>query len=443
MLSTLHQFLSSGPDCTVIAYDRHKTKTLADLRSQVAATQKSCQASSAERYVIACRDPWFHLVAMLALQQLGKTVVFPHNQAAETIKSYRQDAALIADDPQLEPDVLLAEPTLIDDRQDSLLRDVNALDCRLELYTSGSTAEPKKIVKSLAVFEREAQVLQQQFTSMKDITRIVGSVTHYHIYGFLFRLVWPLLSGRCFDRRLITNIEQLAASVDDKTALIASPVMLEHLAQDQSCLVVGEVFSSGGPLKYPTAQAVKRQTQRYALEVFGSSETGGIAWRRQSDVDTPWQLFPSLSYRAVADQLVLRSPFIDKPGDYYTDDSIRPIDEQRFQLIGRRDRVVKLAEKRVSLSAIERSVAALDEVDTAVAIVSETETRKVVNLVIVLAESGVKATNSNADWWKRIRQHLAQDTESVALPRKVRVIDNIPRNSQGKTDNQQLQELFH
>ncbi|WP_264874416.1 AMP-binding protein [Vibrio agarivorans] len=444
MLSTLHQLLVSGNDEIVIAYDGQQSKTLADLKREVILTQSACQTQNLSRYVIACRDPWFHLVAMLALQQLGKTVVFPHNQAPTTLDRYRNGAALVADDSQLQPDVFIQEPvSSIEIVSKSAFRAVNALDCTLELYTSGSTAEPKKIVKSLAVFEREAVVLQSQFTAMNNITHIIGSVTHYHIYGFLFRVVWPLLSGRRFDRRLITNIEQLKAAQGEHRALIASPVMLEHLAQDQSELSIGVVFSSGGPLKFSTSQSVKAQTQQYAFEVFGSSETGGIAWRRQTSIDTPWQLFSGLSYRAVADQLVIQSPFVDQAGDYYTDDSIRCIDDRHFQLIGRRDRVVKLAEKRVSLSAIERSVTSLKEVECAVAIVSETGTRKVVNLAIVLTTLGVNNGHSVADWWKFIRRHLAKETESVALPRKIQILGSIPRNSQGKTDNQKLQELFY
>ncbi|PMH44598.1 hypothetical protein BCU68_03615 [Vibrio sp. 10N.286.49.B3] len=443
MFSSLHQLLFSKQENTILAYDANGDKTIADLKKEVATVQYLCSSLEAERYVIACCDPWFHLVALLAVQQMGKTAVFPHNQASSTLKEYQNDAVLLSDQLNFQPDVVLTGEQSYPEIDTYLPLKVCALTCKIELFTSGSTAKPKRIVKSLAVFELEAEVLQKQFLSMSAVTRIVGTVAHFHIYGFLFRIVWPLLSQRCFDRRLASNTELLSAIVSKETALIASPVMLEHLSLEDSTLITGQVFSSGGPLKYETALAVLKRVGHLPIEVFGSSETGGIAWRTQEQVVTPWQLFEGISYTENDGQLVINSPFIDQGADFYTDDAIKSVDERHFQLLGRRDRVIKLAEKRISLSAIERSVMMLDEVSAAIVLVSESDKRKVINLAITLSDTSYQTTSqSGGYWWKKIRQHLVKDTESVALPRKVRIIDAIPRNSQGKIDNHKLQELF-
>ncbi len=39
------------------------------------------------------------------------------------------------------------------------------------------------------------------------------------------------------------------------------------------------IFSSGGPLPFEVAQESKRLLGPVPIEVYGSSETGGIAWR--------------------------------------------------------------------------------------------------------------------------------------------------------------------
>ncbi|WP_413282784.1 AMP-binding protein [Vibrio sp. MA40-2] len=452
VISTLHQLLLSDQDELVIAYDNNGVKTIADLKQEVAFIYHQRALASEPRWVISCSDPWFHLVALLTAQQLGKTVVFPHNQAPATLVHYRDNAALISDDADISPEILIETPLLGDLMVSSELNqlimsfkptEIDALNCKIELFTSGSTAEPKLIVKSLAVFEREARMLQQQFESMDSIRNIIGSVAHFHIYGFLFRIVWPAMFGRCFDRRLAVDIDFIAEIDAQDTALIASPVMLEHLATYGQSLRLGQVFSSGGPLNFDTANVIKQLLGQYAVEVFGSSETGGIAWRRQQQPDSAWQLFDGVSYRAVNDQLVITSLFIDEIGEYYTDDLIKPLDERHFQLLGRRDRVVKLAEKRISLTAIEHALIDLDEIETAIAVVTDNSTRKVINLALTLSDAGQKNSQlSETDWWKKVRRHLAKGTESVALPRKVRILTAIPRNSQGKVDMHQLQELF-
>ena len=167
VISTLHQLLLSDQDELVIAYDNNGVKTIADLKQEVAFIYHQRALASEPRWVISCSDPWFHLVALLTAQQLGKTVVFPHNQAPATLVHYRDNAALISDDADISPEILIETPLLGDLMVSSELNqlimsfkptEIDALNCKIELFTSGSTAEPKLIVKSLAVFEREADV---------------------------------------------------------------------------------------------------------------------------------------------------------------------------------------------------------------------------------------------------------------------------------------------
>ncbi|MHA2937293.1 AMP-binding protein [Vibrio sp. RC27] len=443
MLSNLHQLLFSDRDTTILAHDSNGNKCIADLKNEVNCVVQLCRDFTDQYFVIACREPWSHLVAMLAAQQLGKTAIFPHNQATLTLKQYQRDAILISDDASVSPDILVDSRMLSNITESRRPIQVDAAACKVDLYTSGSTGFPKKITKSLAVLEREAGVLDDLFGTITDVTHVVGSVSHFHIYGFLFRIVWPLLSGRIFQRQLITNADVLSRLTSPTTALIASPVMLEHLVSEGAEFSAGIVFSSGGPLQYKTSQETRALSGLLPIEIFGSSETGGVAWRRQASLEQDWELLPGISYRQDSERLKIVSPFIDEPGEYVTDDSVSSIDETHFRLLGRQDRVVKLAEKRVSLTAIERSVEMLPEIESAVVITMQNRHRQTVNLVITLSNVGKKIDDmSNSDWWKKIRRHLSQDTESVALPRRIRIIDSIPRNTQGKIDNQQLLELF-
>jgi acyl-coenzyme A synthetase/AMP-(fatty) acid ligase len=444
MLSKLHQLLESSEDHSILALSRTDTKTVLDLKREVAALLLQCSSLDQKRVVLAFNNPWLHLVSMLACQQAGKTVVFPHNLAPATLVKYQQQAALMSDNRETAPDLLvewLEEPP---QDVEFAFQPIDATSCLVELYTSGSTGTPKKITKPLLVFEREAAVLEQEFGQCRTVEKVVGSVSHIHIYGFLFLMVWPLLSDRPFHTTMVTNPDTANALCDKQTGFITSPVFIEHLNNSGSVFSAAKVFSSGGPLSHDASQGFRELSGVLPIEVFGSSETGGIAWRQASEADKPWRLLQGLKYSTSEGQLIVRSPFVIPEQDYATDDRVVAVDERSFRLLGRSDRVVKIAEKRISLTAIERLAASLPEVAQAIAITMETDARKAINLAIVLSESGVELNHTfkAVDWWRLIRQHLLKEIEPVALPRKIRVIEQIPYNTQGKINIQKIKELF-
>ena len=75
-----------------------------------------------------------------------------------------------------------------------------SIDARaaLTLYTSGSSGAPKPIRKTLAQFDAEVRTLEAQWGALVGDATMLGSVPHHHIYGLLFRLLWPLAAGRAF-----------------------------------------------------------------------------------------------------------------------------------------------------------------------------------------------------------------------------------------------------
>src|SRR5262249_8163800 len=115
---------------------------------------------------------------------------------------------------------------------------------------------------------------------------IWATVTHQHIYGLLFRVLWPLAAGRPFAAgRLVFN-EEIAHRVAGPAVLVASPAHLRRLPEtvDWSPVRAGlrAVFSSGGPLPPEAADATLALLGVAPVEVYGSSETGGVAWRQRA-----------------------------------------------------------------------------------------------------------------------------------------------------------------
>ncbi len=319
----------------------------------------------------------------------------------------------------------------------------------LVLQTSGSTGTPLRVPKTLRQLDAEVRTLEACFGHALGSARIAATVSHQHIYGLLFRLLWPLASGRAFEARAHAYLESVAPLLaEGPLALVSSPAHLKRLPAGidwhPGGRTLSALFSSGGPLDAPAAQALQAATGVLPIEVWGSTETGGIGWRQQASSDTPFTPLPGVLLSADEHgALVLRSPHLDSEDWQKLADRGDLDPAGRVRLRGRDDRIVKIGEKRVSLSAIER--AALDGPWlTEARVVPLPGDRLQLGLVgvpnaaarEVLLKAGRRAL---AD---ALRAGLAAHCERVALPRRFRFVHALPQNSQGKTTDAALAALF-
>ncbi|GIC76884.1 AMP-binding protein [Moritella sp. F3] len=329
------------------------------------------------------------------------------------------------------------------------------LDCQITFFTSGSTGQHKPIVKQFSQLDCEVDVLIKTFRQRLDATKLlVSTVSHQHIYGLLFKLLLPLKSGLAIVNETFEypeHISQCLGNDDCQTALlISSPAHLKRLSLDNVLIAnkaqLQGVFSSGGPLPFTIAQDLFNQLGQAPIEVFGSTETGGIAWRQcQESSPSAWRVFPDISYRVMAEtaQLVLTSPYI-AGDDYVTEDRVECIDRQHFTMLGRADRTIKHEEKRINLDHMERCLQQHEFVNEVRVIVLDGEKKQVLAAVIELTEVGQvflhqKNKKSLNDCFKL---HLLGEFERICLPKKWRYPDTMPFNSQGKLVIKELEKLF-
>src|SRR6218665_2177251 len=116
------------------------------------------------------------------------------------------------------------------------------------------------------------------------------------------------------------------------------------------------VFSSGGPLPFEVSRSAAMVLGQTPVEVFGSSETGGIAWRQCASAEDSWQLFSDVQWRLHDGCLAVCSPRLPDAAWWSTSDRAEPAGIHGFRLLGRADRIVKIEEKRVSLDAMEQQL---------------------------------------------------------------------------------------
>ncbi len=307
--------------------------------------------------------------------------------------------------------------------------------CRLSLCTSGSSGEPKLIEKSLRQLANEVLALEQLWGADLGQACIIASVAAQHIYGLLFRVLWPLCAGRTFVRRQLAFSEDLQRSSREhpQFAWVASPALLKRMGDNldwPALSAVRRVFSSGGAL--PEGQ--------WPTEILGSSETGGIAWRQG---DRLWRPFAEVQLTQDADgALQVASPYLPVGHVEQTADAARFEADGRFELLGRLDRIVKLEEKRISLPMLEQALQEHPWVAEARLGVVQ-ENRAYLGALLVLSGQGLHTLRNQGRraLTEALRQHLLKHCEAMALPRRWRLLQQLPFNAQGKLPQAEVQAV--
>ncbi|HKP94990.1 MAG TPA: hypothetical protein VJ385_04460, partial [Fibrobacteria bacterium] len=214
-------------------------------------------------------------------------------------------------------------------------------------------------------------------------------------------------------------------------------------------------FSSGGPLPWACVPACTAMLGTPPVEIYGSSETGGIAWRRRRKEDEPWTLFPKveIAVSAEGDLVLTASPHRAASLPFATSDRVRPA-ERGFQLLGRGDRIVKLEEKRLSLTAMEELLAAHPRVAEARLLVLPGEPdggtsgapggRETLGAVLRLRDGEIplRGSDARAALVRSLRDHLLRGFDRVLLPKRWRMVAALPVNAAGKTVQADLRALF-
>lgn len=429
----------AAPD-RVVAWLGEQQCWLSGMRQQVQALQDKLQTLPGQHWALCFDNSYYFTVALLALWCAGKTPVLPgHCRAAQLeemadhLDGVITDMTLAIAIPQLCWDGALASGEL----------PAIAEDAALILFTSGSTGMPRRVMKSLRALDLEANWLAALWGTRLQGCRVIASVSHQHLYGLAFRIVLPMSLGLPFAAEQIFYSEQLAAQPGQQGyVFITSPAFLQRLDRTLAAPRCALVVSAGGALRWSDARRTHAALNCTVDEIYGSTETGIIGWRRVDNENACWRCFPHIKlHEQEAGQWRVFSALLDTADGWLLDDRIVQLASGAFQLAGRQDRVVKIEDKRISLSEIERRLLTLPGVEDAAALVIQRQGRDAIGAVLVLAERPDTATLTLCkQQWKRALQPWL---EPVALPRYWRVVNTIPVTAQSKRAWPQIKELFH
>lgn len=376
--------------------------------------------------------------AFLACAHAGVDVYLPPNRAAENAR-WADDAADVWLSDGAVGAVRKAQITMTDADENTLSGSLKADDIVVQagttvyLKTSGSSGQAQVVRKTLAQLRVEVQALADTLCLPAQVDAVIGSVSPQHLYGLTFRIVLALCAGWPMWRSSCVYPESLleATAANRRCVWVLSPTLLNALSAhglpEALAARVALAFSAGGALPEATAAALAQRLPQPLQEIYGSTETGIIATRAHPQ---RWCFFDPLVHEIGAhDTLRVCAPWSN--GWQQTADAVR-CHGDGFDLLGRLDSIIKLADKRVSLTRIEHDLLQHAWVADAHCALHPQHTR--VAAWVALSSAGVAAWRAQGRLAvvAALKKRLALSQDAVAQPRYWRFDTALPRNAQGK-----------
>ena len=394
--------------------------------------------------LVSCLDTTSFVVAVLAAWRRGLPIALPPNTRARTLEEIREQASICTEIHDADP--RLAFDAERDTVEDDVLVDAAPGYRMASVYTSGSTGAHDIVHKSAVQLLGEAGVLATRF-ELDARARVLSTVPPHHIYGLLFGVFVPLCCGGSIVATVPFHAPavEAVARASQATVLVSTPAHLRglELVDSEAVRSVTRVFSSGAPLHASTAAKSRARFGCSVTEILGSTETGGIGWRQADGTsDVPWRPLPGVRVGTAADgQLLLWSDFLpgELPQPFVADDRIELLDspaehEQLFRHLGRTDDVVKVGGKRISLGMLEARLRSLPAVRDAAVFADEAPVGHDRRIRAVVVAPGKDPDT--------LRRALLEWFDPVVVPRRIVMVDELPRESTGKLRRAALKALL-
>ncbi len=391
-----------------------------------------------------CEDRYAFLVAFCAIARRGQANLLPPSRAPQAVEEvmaahpgsyalgeqalspaphgYRKLPVLAAD-PHAAPTPVPAIPA----------EQVVAIGS-----TSGSTGTPRANAKSWRNLRASSDgTLEMLGGAAGGRFHVVATVPPQHIYGIEMSVLLPLLgevavhAGRPF---FPADVAAALAEVPEPRVLVTTPVHLRALVAAGTPLPpLAAMLSATAPLPLELAQAAEQAFGAPLLEVFGSTETCAFASRRLT-ADADWALYEDVRLHPQPDGTQIEAPQLDEP--VVLADIVSLHDAGRhFRLCGRNADLLEIAGKRASLGDLSRRLLAIPGVEDGVVFQLDEEDAAGVRRIAALAVAPMLDEAGIIDALRRA-------VDPVFLPRRLRLVDALPRNETGKLPRGALLRLL-
>jgi acyl-coenzyme A synthetase/AMP-(fatty) acid ligase len=313
--------------------------------------------------------------------------------------------------------------------------DLEKKEFSMLLFSSGTTGMPVGAFKSKKNLDLE---MEEQIALLKKYNpkKIVSTVPFIHIYGILAAVLLPYkLDIDLFFKEHFLPYD-LLLNIEPNTVVVTTPLYIKALLQLEETRDLQDVvfISSTAPLEKSDAKKFIEKFNTNLYQLFGSTETGGIAYKEQAEEF--WTPIPSVEVSADEEGLLkIKSPFTSKlvyeNGFRDTLGIIRSCDyvefkEKKFKIIGRNTQIFKVGGKRYSTLHVEEILESLKGVQRAYVRVIYRKNELKDEVLDVYLQTREKV------YLKQIQKLLREEIGNIKFPIVLKIVEEIPTTGVGK-----------
>lgn len=289
--------------------------------------------------------------------------------------------------------------------------------------TSGSTGEPKSIVRDYYSLERDALYLAELLPGTE---RVLGLVPPHHIYGFIHTVLIPKALGAGGEDLRFHAPAAVIRGLRSGDVVMGFPHIWRLLAE------IGEFFPAGvtgmtstGPCPPEIIRTLKGLGLQEMIEIYGSSESGAIGHR--SSPDDPLTLMGAWQRRG-SDRFFRELEGGGSSEPFTFQDVLEWVDETRFFVRKRLDSAVQVAGINVYPARVREALLAHAAVaDCAVRLMRPEEGSRLKAFVVLKDGFG-----AGPGMREHLRDHLAAWLTRIEQPGSIMFGRELPRNEMGK-----------
>lgn len=302
-------------------------------------------------------------------------------------------------------------------------------------FTSGSTGQPQAHIKTWRTFWESVHLIAAGLGLQREKSAtVVATVPPQHMYGLEISILLPLclggvtvFSGKPF---FPADIHAALECCPKPRILVTTPLHIRALVEAGATLPEIEfILSATSPLSRDLAIKAEILFRTRVLEIYGCTEAGSIASRRTSR-DDMWQAFEGVCFHEKAGKAWVDAAHLAE--SVILNDLIECGSDRRFKLLGRRADVVNIAGKRTSLGALNHVLNEIEGVRDGVFFLPEGPEGVVRPIVFAVAPGKTK---------DHLLAELQTRIDPVFLPRRIYLLNKLPRSETGKLPRRILTEL--
>ncbi|GMO29700.1 MAG: AMP-binding protein [Termitinemataceae bacterium] len=439
----------SRPPDSVVCYENLYSDNVylkwSDFLEGTARLRTAIKKNGSSKCLLHIEDCWHFLLALTALLQCKKEVLLTANISPSYLSEILEDGTPLISDQNVKG-ALQVSDLLKSEKDESDFPKIIAEESTIVLYTSGTTGKPKIVRKRLSELERDNAYILSKWQSEYDKRKLVSTVSQHHIYGLLYAIMLPFTAGTPFRRTRLIYPQEFEKLERDSYMIITVPAFLKRTVDLYDVplpLQDPYIWTSGGEVDFEIAKKANHILKAWPFEGYGSTETFGIGWRISKN-GMDWIPYGNVQISKNKEGcLVVRSPYILEADGFATGDLVDIHSNGHFTLLGRADSIVKIEEKRISLTEVEARITQSNLVSD-VCVVALEDSRQYLAAAIVFNQAGKEKfkTAEKMEINRYFTEYLLQFFESIIVPKKWRFIDEMPMDIQGKKKKLDIEALF-